>query len=104
MDMACVVQWAPAHSGLQSYYVPACQNLKPCYLTDRGVFTMLNRIREWTCEDCTDGLVKIAEMFAQPTFIEDSITFLQVTKSMVIMWKMVQMMQMMQMMQMKMMK
>ena len=41
---------------------------------------MLNRIREWTCEDCTDGLVKIAEMFAQPTFIEDSITFLQVTK------------------------
>ena len=58
---------------------------------------MLNRIREWTCEDCTDGLVKIAEMFAQPTFIEDSITFLQVTKSMVIMWKMMQMMQMMQM-------
>ena len=65
---------------------------------------MLNRIREWTCEDCTDGLVKIAEMFAQPTFIEDSITFLQVTKSMVIMWKMVQRMQMMQMKMMKMMK
>ena len=51
---------------------------------------MLNRIREWTCEDCTDGLVKIAEMFAQPTFIEDSITFLQVTKIMVIMMQMMQ--------------
>ena len=50
---------------------------------------MLNRIREWTCEDCTDGLVKIAEMFAQPTFIEDSITFLQVTK--IEMMKMVKM-------------
>ena len=65
---------------------------------------MLNLVREWTCEDCTDGLVKIAEMFAQPTFIEDSITFLQVTKIMVIMWKMMQMMQMMQMKMMKMMK
>ena len=39
---------------------------------------MLNLLREWTCEDCTDGLDKIAEMFAQPIFIEDSITFLQV--------------------------
>merc|ERR1712001_576789 len=51
----------------------------PRYLDGHGVCDAMGSctLRDWTCEDCTDGLVKIADMFAQPTFIEDSITFLQ---------------------------
>jgi len=51
----------------------------PRYLDGHGVCGAMGscKLREWTCEDCTDGLDKIAEMFAQPIFIEDSITFLQ---------------------------
>merc|ERR1712130_353089 len=34
-------------------------------------------LREWTCEECTDGLVQIATIFTQQTYIDDIIAFLQ---------------------------
>ena len=34
--------------------------------------------REWTCEECTDGLVQISTIFTQQTYIDDIVAFLQV--------------------------
>ena len=34
--------------------------------------------REWTCEECTNGLVQIATIFVQQEYIDDIISFLQV--------------------------
>ena len=38
--------------------------------------------REWTCEECTDGLVQIATIFVEQNYIDDIIAFLQVAKVM----------------------
>ena len=46
--------------------------------------------REWTCEECTNGLVQIATIFVEQTYIDDIIAFLQVENVMVMMWKMMQ--------------
>ena len=53
--------------------------------------------REWTCEECTNGLVQIATIFVQQTYIDDIIAFLQVENLMVMMWKMIQLMKTMKM-------
>merc|ERR1711936_307216 len=51
----------------------------PRYLDGNTVCGALGscKLREWTCEECTDGLVQIATIFVQQTYIDDIIAFLQ---------------------------
>ena len=48
---------------------------------ERGVLypiVPIHRSGEWTCEECTNGLVQIATIFVQQEYIDDIIAFLQV--------------------------
>merc|ERR1711971_1462099 len=51
----------------------------PRYLDGNTVCGALGSctLREWTCEECTDGLVQIATIFNEQTYIDDIIAFLQ---------------------------
>merc|ERR1712001_557915 len=51
----------------------------PRYLDGNTVCGALGSctLREWTCEECTDGLVQIATIFNVQTYIDDIIAFLQ---------------------------
>jgi len=52
----------------------------PRYLDGNAVCGALGScaLREWTCEECTNGLVQIATIFVQQEYIDDIISFLQV--------------------------
>merc|ERR1711953_673036 len=51
----------------------------PRYLDGNAVCGALGScaLREWTCEECTNGLVQIATIFVQQEYIDDIISFLQ---------------------------
>ena len=44
--------------------------------------------REWTCAECTNGLVQIATIFVQQEYIDDIISFLQVVMMTIAIMKM----------------
>merc|ERR1712107_876870 len=53
--------------------------ISPRYLDGNAVCGALGScaLREWTCEECTNGLVQIATIFVQQEYIDDIISFLQ---------------------------
>merc|ERR1712012_1099513 len=54
----------------------------PRYLDGNAVCGALGScaLREWTCEECTNGLVQIATIFVQQEYIDDIISFLLVLR------------------------
>merc|ERR1712080_78336 len=51
------------------------ESTKVC--TELGICKILRDVRDWTCEDCTNGINRIAEVIKDPATIADIVAFLQ---------------------------